>query len=185
MDIVEKSLESQLANIQERTGRSMDELFAILEESGLEKHGQLRDLLKRELGMGHGDANTVVHTFRQQGDDAPRTVEGELDRIYSGDRAVLRAIHDRIMERIQDFGPFDVSAKKAYVSLRRKKQFATVGPATKTQVEIGLIGELEPGGRLQEQKPGRMTTYKVRVSNPDEVDDELIDWMRHAFESAG
>ena len=185
MGIVEKSLESQLANIQARAGKSLDELFGLLEGSGLEKHGQLRDFLKEEVGLGHGDANTLVHTFRQRGADAPKTLEGELDRIYSGDRATLRRIHDAIMDRVEELGDFEASAKKAYVSLRRSKQFATVGPATKTQVEIGLVGDLDAGGRLQEEKPGRMCRYKVRISDPDEVDEELLGWIRTSFESAG
>lgn len=72
------------------------------------------------------------------------------------------------------------------MSLRKKRQFATVGPATRTQVEIGLNAEdLEAGDRLQQEKPGRMCRYKVRISDPEEVDDELIGWMRHAFEGAG
>lgn len=78
MGIVEKALETQLANIQERTEKTLDELFGIMEETGLEKHGQLRDHLKEESGMGHGDTDTVVQVYRQRGGDAPRTVEGEL-----------------------------------------------------------------------------------------------------------
>lgn len=185
MGIVEKTLETQLANIQERTGKPLDELFRILEESGLEKHGRLRDHLKKELGMGHGDANTVVHVYRQRGDDAPRTVEGELARIYSGKES-LRPIHDAIMERVESLGDFEVSAKKSYVSLRRKKQFAMVGPATRSQVEIGLDFEhADPPERLRPEKDGRMCRYKVRISDVEEVDDELVGWMRDAYESAG
>lgn len=185
MGIVEKALETQLANIQERTEKSLDELFGILEDSGLAKHGQLRDHLKEELGMGHGDADTVVHVYRQRGDDAPRTVEGELARIYSGKEA-LRPIHDAIMERLEDLGDFEVSAKKSYVSLRRRKQFAMVGPATRSQVEIGLdFDHADPPERLRPEKAGRMCRYKVRISDVDEVDEELIGWMRQAWESAG
>lgn len=185
MGIVEKALETQLANIQERTGKPLDELFRILADSDLEKHGQLRDLLKEELGMGHGDANTVVHVYRQRGDDAPKTVEGELSRIYSG-KEDLRPIHDAIMEHVDAFGDFEVSAKKSYVSLRRKKQFAMVGPATRSQVEIGLtFDHADPPERLRPEKPGRMCRYKVRISDVDEVDDELIGWMRDAYEEAG
>ena len=72
------------------------------------------------------------------------------------------------------------------MSLRRKKQFAMVGPATKTQVEIGLnVKDLPGGDRLKEQKPGGMCQYKVRLGSVDEVDSELVDWIRAAYNAAG
>lgn len=112
MGIVEKSLESQLANIEGRTGKTLDELLRILEESELEKHGELRDLLKSDLGMGHGDANTLVHVYRQRGEDAPTTLEGQLDRIYSGAREDLRPIHNEIMRRVEAFGEFEARPRR-------------------------------------------------------------------------
>jgi hypothetical protein len=42
------------------------------------------------------------------------------------------------MKVIDTLGPFEIAPEKIYLSLRPKKQFAMVGPATKTQVEIGL-----------------------------------------------
>lgn len=181
---MDAALRTQLQNLQERSGRTLAELYDILEASGLEKHGQLRDHLKSELGMGHGDANTVVTLFRKRGEEPD--AGDPLDAIYTGPKADLRPIHDAIMKRVNTFGDFDVAPKKAYVSLRRKKQFAMVGPATRTQVEVGLNAkELDGSDRLKEQKPGGMCQYKVRVSELSEVDDELIGWIRAAFESAG
>ena len=56
-----QALATQLANIEKRTGKSLQQLAEIVRKSGLAKHGELRDMLKRDLGMGHGDANTLVH----------------------------------------------------------------------------------------------------------------------------
>jgi len=90
------------------------------------------------------------------------------------------------MAAIQKLGPFEIAPKKAYLSLRRAKQFAMVGPATKTQVEIGLNAkDLPAGDRLAALKPGGMCQYKVRISSPDEVDAELIGWIKSAYEAAG
>ena len=80
----------------------------------------------------------------------------------------------------------ELAPKKTYLSLRRKKQFAMVGPATKTQVEVGLNAKgLQGSERLQELPPRGMCDYKVRVSDLAEVDAELIAWIRAAYDSAG
>ena len=63
----------------------------------------------------------------------------------------LKKIYDRLISQIQEFGEdIEISPKNAYVSLRRKKQFATLQPATKTRFEIGInLKGVEPKGILQ------------------------------------
>jgi predicted transport protein len=90
------------------------------------------------------------------------------------------------MAEISKFGEFEISPKKTYVSLRRKKQFAMVGPATKTQIEVGINSKtLTATDRLVEMPPNSMCNFKVRLSSVDEVDEALIGWIKQAFESAG
>ena len=61
-----------------------------------------------------------------------------------------------------------------------------IGPATKTRVEVGLnMKGVEGTERLSEQKPGGMCQYKVNVTQPKEVDSELIAWIRQAYDNAG
>ena len=84
------------------------------------------------------------------------------------------------------FEPFEKSPKKTYVSLRRKKQFAMVGPATNELVELGLNGkQLHATGGLKAQPPGTMCQYTVRLAKPDEIDAELLGWIRTAYDAAG
>ena len=190
MSSVDKALETQLKNIQTRTGKTLDELYAIIRKSGLAKHGEIRDLLKRDLGMGHGDANTLVHTYlKAETGGVPAGDTGSADvlnQIYSGPKATLRPIHDKVMEAVTKFGEFEIAPKKAYVSLRRKKQFATIGPATNTRVEVGLnMKGVQGTDRLNELPAGQMCQYKVKLTDVKEVDKELIDWVRQAYDSAG
>jgi hypothetical protein len=90
------------------------------------------------------------------------------------------------MAAIDGFGPFEVAPKKGYVSLRRKKQFATIGPATNTRVEVGLnMKGVEPTERLLAIPPGGMCQYKVKLTDAHEVDGELLAWIRRAYDGAG
>lgn len=188
MDI-DKATQTQLANIEKRTGRSLAELSQIVRKSGLAKHGEIRDMLKRDLGMGHGDANTLVHyvlksSGSQQANDA--SPDEVLDGIYAGPKAALRPIHDKLMEEIGKFGEFEIAPKKGYVSLRRDRQFAMIGPATNTRVEVGLNMKGVPaGGRLEELPPKGMCQYKVKLTDPAQVDAELLAWIRIAYDTSG
>ena len=148
-------------------------------------------MLKRDLGMGHGDANTLVHYALQSdgtsaAEAAGKTTTDVLDDIYSGAKSSLRPIHDRLMDAIAGFGEFDIAPKKGYVSLRRKKQFATIGPATNTRVDVGLnMKGVTATERLVAEKPGGMCQYKVKVTEAAEVDGELVAWIRRAYQAAG
>ncbi len=191
----QKAIQAQLANIVERTGKSVAQLHALLSKSGRQKHGELVTFLKKELHMGHGDANTVVHTFRDaaaaSSDAAAPTAttstsQDPLAGMYAGSKAPLRALHDAVMAQIERLGKFEVAPKKAYVSLRRKKQFAMVGPGTKGRLEIGLnMRDVEATDRLVAQPDGGMCQYKVHVSNLAEVDKQLLVWVRTAYDGAG
>jgi hypothetical protein len=73
MSSLDKAVQTQLDNIQKKTGKSFDELAVIIQKSGLTKHGEIRDYLKRELILGHGDANMLVHAVLKS--DGQRAAE--------------------------------------------------------------------------------------------------------------
>jgi hypothetical protein len=191
MNSVDKATETQLSNIQTRTGKTLDELFALIRESGLTKHGQIREMLKRDLSMGYGDANALAGAFlKSDGQGAAPAAEAATDdvavAIYAGAKGELRPIHEKLMAAIAELGPLEIAPKKAYVSLRRKKQFATVGPATRTRVDVGLNMKGVPATeRLIELPPGGMCQYRVSLTAINEVDAELLAWVKVAYEGAG
>ncbi len=187
----EQALATQLANIEKRTGKSLAELAVIVRQCGRSKHGEIRDYLKTELGMGHGDANTLVHHVLQSDGASAAAASGFSNEdivaaLYSGPKAALRPIHDAVMARLAGFGEFEIAAKKTYLSLRRKKQFAMLGPATNSRVELGLnIKSLPAHARLLEQPANSMCNYKIKLVAVEDVDAQLFDWLRQAFDAAG
>ena len=191
MSDLDKAVETQLKNIQAKTGKTLAELGAHVRDSGLAKHGEIRAMLMRDLGLGHGDANALAHAVLQSdGERAAQakgaTIDDVADEIYAGVKAGLRPIHDKLMAALSEFGAFEIAPKKGYLSLRRKKQFAMIGPATNSRVEVGLnVKDLAAAARLVEQPAGSMCNYKVRVVSVEEVDAELIAWVKLAYEGAG
>jgi hypothetical protein len=188
---LQKAVDTQLANIQAKTGKSLEQLAALVRQSGLTKHGEIRAMLQEQFGLGYGDANTLVHVVLESDGERAAAAQGAslddvLNEIYTGPKAALRPIHDALMSRIKPLGDFEILPKKGYVSLRRKKQFAMIGPATNTRVELGLnVKGLAANPRLKEEPAGSMCNYKVRLADADEVDGEIVSWIQRAFDSAG
>ena len=52
MSIVDKATQTQLNNIQAKTGKSLDELVALVRAGGLTKHGEVRDMAQARPGPG-------------------------------------------------------------------------------------------------------------------------------------
>jgi hypothetical protein len=189
MSSVDKAIQTQLDNIQKKTGMSLAELATFIKKSGLSKHGEIRDMLKRKLGLGHGDANMLVHhVLKSDGSSAAegKSLDAVLDEIYTGPKAGFRPIHEKLMNEIHKFGEFEIAPKKGYVSLRRKKQFAMIGPKTNTRFEVGINAkDFRKSPRLVEQPRGSMCNYIVNLSDPKEVDSELVAWLKSAYQGAG
>jgi hypothetical protein len=179
----DKALATQLANIEARSGRSIEQLKAWVQASGLGKHGEIVARLKAELGMGHGDANLIAHLARQPAEPA---AGDPLDALYVGAKAALRPIHEALLAGMQGLGVFEAAPKKSYISYRRKKQFAMIGPATNTRVELGLnIKSLDASPRLEALSAGQMCSFRVRLTEAAQVDDEVLGWVRAAYDAAG
>jgi hypothetical protein len=191
MASLDQARDTQLKNIETKTGRSLAELRALLAGSGFAKHGELRSFAMEKLGLGYGDANTLVHlALASDGQSAAAaaglTTDDVLAGIYSDKKAGLRPTHDRLMAAIGGFGEFEIAPKKGYVSLRRKKQFAMIGPGSATRVDVGLnMKDVPATDRLVAEKPGGMCQYKVKLTDAAEVDAELVGWLRQAYDSAG
>jgi Domain of unknown function (DUF5655)/Domain of unknown function (DUF4287) len=186
---------TQLRNVQARTGKTIAELLAAVQASGLAKHGEKRSWLMEQFKLGYGDANTVVSFVDKPLPDLagtapaalPAVHEGDpLDAIYSGAKTHLRPLHETVMQAVAALGACELAPKKTYVSLRRKKQFAMLGPATKDLIELGLNArDLPPHPRLKAMPPGGMCQYTVRLGQAAEVDDTLMGWLRAAYQAAG
>ncbi|MGZ8438859.1 MAG: DUF4287 domain-containing protein [Candidatus Limnocylindrales bacterium] len=182
MPELDEAVRNQIRNIETATGRSMADWVALVGSSGRSKHGEIVAWLKADHGLGHGNANLIALTALR-GPDAP---EGDalVDAVYAGPKAAIRPLHDRVVEIARGFGgDVELAPKQAYVALRRSKQFGTVGPASGGRLEIGLnLKGVEPAGRLETSSG--MCTHRVRLATAADLDDELIAWLREAYERA-
>lgn len=181
---VDQAKASQLRNIEAKTGRKIQAMCGEVRASGKVKHGEVRSWLMERFSLGYGDANALAHAA--SGDTAAGSdVEDPLTHIYSGKKEHLRAIHDAMLAVLTSWGECELAPKKAYVSFRRKKQFAMLGPKNASEAELGInLKEQIVSNRIVQQKPGGMCQYAVTLSDPKDIDQEVLTVLRRAFDAS-
>ncbi len=184
----EEMAASMIANMKEKTGKTLEEWLPIARSAGLEKHGAIVKFLKGDHGMTHGFANLVAHKALESDAGSAAAAGDDLVGLqYAGPKEGLRPIYDKIIKMVEGFGSdVEISPKKAYVSLRRSKQFALVQPSTKTRVDLGVnIKDLEPEGRLEASGSfNAMVSHRVRLEKPGDVDKDVKAWLKKAYDKA-
>jgi predicted transport protein len=183
MASIDEQVANQIANIERTSGRSLAEWIEIVHRSGLDKHAEAVGYLKREYGLGHGNANLLVTKAREASSGGPISDDQLVASQYTGRNASLRPVYDAVIATVRGLGPdVEIAPKKAYVSLRRRKQFAQVGPAA-GQLEVGLnLPGKAPTDRLR--PASGMATHRVRISDVQGLDEELVSWLREAYNGA-
>ncbi len=177
-----------IRNLREKTGRTIEQWAEVLRASGPD--GKRKDRiawLQSEHGLGHGQAAMIVDwTDRPdvlEERDAAELVEAQLEG-----KDAVRPIFARLSSLIEELGP-DVATepRKTYVAFSRGRQFALLQASTPTRLDVGLVlpgadetERLRPAGSFGS---GRIT-HRVSLAHEDEIDGELTEWLRAAYDGA-
>lgn len=187
---VDDAVRTMIANLEAKTGKSLDAWVALVRKQNFDKHKQIVDWLKAEHGLGHGYANLVGHSVLKGSvgtATAPDSGGALVDAQYDGPRAGMRPIYDKLITEVTKFGKdVEIAPKNTYVSLRRSKQFGLVQASTKDRVDVGItLKGVEPAGRLEKAGSfNAMVSHRVRVTDVKQVDKELVGWLKAAYEKA-
>ena len=176
----QEQLATMLANIPDKTGKTLAEWKVVVAKAKLEKHGMIIKLLKTEHGVTHGFANLIAAKCLAS--------EESVDLVanqYSGAKEGLTPIYDAIIKYAKSLGgDVEIAPKKTSVSLRRKKQFALIVPATKSRIDLGLALKGEaPNARLETYNA--MCSHRVRLQTLEHIDQKVKDWIKLAYDRSG
>lgn len=179
---MDKVLKTMIDNMPEKTGKSLSEWKSILKTKNFAKHSEAVKYLKTKHGVTHGFANTIVSLSKDDQKSANELVENQ----YSG-KDNLRPIYEKLIALVNDFGDdVKIVPKKTEVSLDRKKKFGVIRPSTKSRIDLGLkLKDKSITDRLENSGPfGTMCTHRVRLTDADQVDGELLEWLKEAYQKA-
>ena len=181
-DPVEKAMQTMVANMPEKTGKSLEDWQAYLKAKTFTKFSEAVKHLKEAHGVTHGFANAIVHLSQNAGSDDDDLLTAQ----YEG-KEDLKPFYASLKKAISAFGSdVDFSVKKTYVSLRRKKQFGLIQPSTKLRLDVGInLKGVEPAGNLEKSGSfNSMCTHRWRVESAADVTPELIEYLKAAYEQA-
>jgi predicted transport protein len=183
---MDKTVLTMLENLKEKTGHSLDEWKKIIAKEKLAKHGEIVKFLKESHKVTHGYASEIALKVLGSDADSTTDMDGLIESQYKG-KEHLKEYYDKLIAEIKKFGAeFEIAPKKTYVSLKRKKQFIILNPASKTRFEIGFnLKGVEAKGKLENEKPNGICSHKINLSDISEIDKEVIDWVKKAFDNAG
>lgn len=182
---MDKAAQTMIDNLNKNTGKTLEQWIDIVKKQNFAKHGEIIKFLKEQHEFTHGFANLVAHKANET--DAG-SVENQDDLIisqYKG-KEHFKPIYEKLLSEILTFGnDIEIAPKNTYVSLRRKKQFTILNPATKTRFEIGInLKGQEAEGRLEAEKPNSMCSHKIKLADISEIDTEVMNWIKTAYENA-
>ena len=169
-------------NMPEKTGKSLEEWIEILKDKAFSKHSQGVKFLKSEFQVTHGYATTIVSLSR----DGIGEPDDLLTNQYKG-KETLFPIYEKLISFVKTLGPdVTITPKKGSVSIIRKRQFCLIKPATKSRIDLGFKLKDKPlTERLENSGPfGTMCTHRVRISSLDDIDVELKQWIKEAYDKS-
>jgi predicted transport protein len=178
---------TMIENLKKNTGKSLEEWIAIVSNEDLEKHGQIIKFLKEEHAFTHGFANLVAHKTLKSDSGSIENKDDMVTTQYKG-KEHFRPLYDQLTGEVLKFGKdVEIDPKKSYVSLKRKKQFAMLKPATKKRFEIGLnLKSVDSGGMVEKVTAKHaMFSHMIKLSDEDKISDEVVNWIKKAYELAG
>lgn len=165
------------------TGAGLDVWNRRVLDSGVDTEPALRAWLTARDVTGYAQMLLVMERFGY-----PDFLTASADELVDGqfaDRPELRPIYDRLIAMAREVGEVEVQTRKTYVSLMtRRRKFAVVKATTRSRVDLGLrIEGSRPRGRLESAKvmQDQALTVRIALTTPDDVDQEVADWLSRAY----
>ena len=174
-----------IKNLQENTGKSMEEWITILNEQALLRTSDKVNFLKVQHSLGHGYAGLIVYQAKLASAGTEESPEELVTKQFIG-KENLKPIYDKILEAVLKFGDdVEIAPRNSYVSLRRNVQFAMLTPATKIRFDIALkLKDVVPDEILEAMPNPGMCTHRISLKTEEDITDQVISWIKAAYERA-
>ncbi len=110
-----------------------------------------------------------------------------IDEYFSQARPFERPIFDAVISRIGDLEGLIIDPLPVGILLKNGPMFAELRPKTKWTAVGFSLGRKVESGRFSRKVSsfGKKHFHVINITNPAEIDDELVDWLLEAYHLAG
>lgn len=184
-----------LAELKEKTGRSMEEWLALVKKEGPEDEKSRREWLKTKHKIAPNSAWWIAERAEGKGgnEDTPevylKAAVRYVEEQYAGPKEKLRPIFDELLTLGKSMGG-DVKACpcKTIVPLYRNHVFAQIKPTTNSRIDLGFAlthykGKLpkrliDTGGLAKKDR----ITHRIEITAEEQIDGEVKKWLKTAYD---
>lgn len=184
-----------IAELKERTGRSLEEWIIFVQKEGPKDEKSQRHWLKIQHKLGTNAAWWIGARVagKQSQENSPEeylaAAVGYVEKQYEGKKSALRPIYDQLLKLGKSVGS-DVKACPCLtmVPLYRKHVFGQIKPTTNSRVDLGLAlmhykGKLpmrlrDTGGLAKKDR----ITHRIEITSPEQIDTEVAKWLKAAYD---
>lgn len=186
-----------IAELKQKTGRSLDEWMTFIKQEGPPTETARRDWLKQQHGLGTNSAwwlaeHSVGKGAESSDSDAYlRAAEKHVDEMFAGKKAHLRPIYEALLKLGLGAGKDTKACPcQTIVPLYRNHVFAQIKPTTQTRIDFGLaLGDtkktpkrlIDTGGFAKKDR----ITHRFEITSLKDIDAEVKSWLKIAYDRDG
>jgi Domain of unknown function (DUF5655)/Domain of unknown function (DUF4287) len=180
--------DSYRKNLLERTGKTVEQWAEVVKKKGPKTGKEQREWLKDEHGVTTNYAWWIIQvvdgTYVGAADYNPEKL---VDDQYTGKKAVLRPIYDKMLEIGRHLGDdVRVCPCETMVPFYRNHVFGQLKASTNTRVDLGLaLGDKPAKGRLIDtggfKKKDRIT-HRIPLEKFEDIDAEVLKFLKEAYD---
>ncbi|MDZ4719014.1 MAG: DUF5655 domain-containing protein [Roseiflexaceae bacterium] len=105
--------------------------------------------------------------------------------LFAGGDPDVQATYERLLAVLEEIGPFRVEPKKTSIHIVRETGFAGVHPRKRSLILNLRTAQPIQHARITKTEQVSRNRYhnEVKLEQPDDVDAEIIGWLRDAYET--
>ncbi len=182
------SFQSYLDNIHAKTGKTPEDFKKLAEKRGLLKEGvkagEIVAWLKKDFELGHGHAMAIYTVFKGT-KERKEPVEKSITKHFTGAKSDWRVVFNTLLNIVKQFGDdISVVPSNTYLSILRGDRKMAIAQITSARIDLGIkLKGVSATKRFEAAGSwNTMMTHRVRITSEKQIDKELMNWLRSAYE---